>query len=410
MKKQLVAVIIIFMLALNIYATSPELTVSIPEKAALVDGQYHIMVSISDNPGFASVQLELFYNSSVMDCIKVIPGDAVKGMLTDTNPDAGGAQKSAILSVAGISDTNANGIIATFVFEKITGGDPEFEFKLVEMRTSDGREVDCTVEINNNYGYSPDDPIVIPPTNDQEQNDAPVVIPLPENPENNTKPIVIPLPNGSGTNEEPTVIPLPEDTVNDVGESDTEEQPPATAEPPKTFSDVGELHWAKDYIAEAVKLGIVSGYTDGRFLPDKEMTRAEFTTLLWNMENKPKPSKAAPFSDVEDGDWFYDPVSWAYENGYINGISATEFDPNGTITREQAMTILYRYAKCPSAQDAITAFKDSSDVSDYAVDAFNWAIEKAIIAGMDGNRLAPKANATRAQLSTIIVRYIKNID
>jgi len=445
--------LLLCLLYLRVYAASPKLTVEIPDRGVLIGNQYHVTVSISDNPGFASLQLELFYNDQTMKCVKVIPGEVIKSMMTSTNPCAAGDVKSALLSAAGSSDTTANGTLATFVFEKPKNGDPAFNFRLSEIRTSRGSKVQCEAVVNNKYGSLaelPDEPSQVTPPQTEDNPNKPgqgsVTPPntgqIPTNPTFPTFPGIpsVPtlpsIPQGNSNNNITTDLPeihvqiIPDGTrSDDIGEiveqdkqddSKTDDKhntyeslPDAFSDTPlgkaAKFTDVTQSHWAKTYIDEATARGVISGYPDGTFLPDKEMNRAEFATMLWNMAGKPKTRANLPFADVTIGDWYYNQIAWAYENGYIAGVTEKEFRPMALVTREQAMTILYRYASNPDAGYAMIGYTDVADISSYAVHAMNWAVDAGIISGVDQMRLAPKANATRAQLSTIIVRYIHYI-
>ena len=389
--KKLFSTLLALLLMTNIvYAASTEVSVNIPSKDELTEGKYLISVDISDNPGFASLQIELFYNENTLTCEKVVPGEVVQGMLTDFNPKATGEKTSAILSVAGINNTTENGNLATFVFEKPKSGNPKLEFLLVEMMTADGKQVECETKITDNYGEFEEEPEDVPETD----------IPSDDAEDDTTSGSTTSKPTysgGSGSTSKPN------ETV--IHDEPKEEQKPEE-KPIITFIDVSG-HWANDYIIDAVNLGIVNGMPDGTFAPDKEMTRAEFATILWNMAEKPSTDEKSGFSDIKENDWYYNQIAWAYKNGYINGVSDNEFNPNGNITREQAMTILYRYAGSPETTETLEKFKDKENISSFALSAMSWAVENKIISGVSETEIAPKMSATRAQLATIIVRYLK---
>ena len=153
MKKRAVAIFILLILACaNVYAASPEVTVTIPPKEQLTDNQYIITVNIAENPGFAAAQIELTYNKDVAECRQIIPSEILKGMLADTNPKAAGEKQSAILSAAGTENISVSGKIASFVFDKPKEGNPEFEFIQLELTALDGTKLDCDINIQNNYG------------------------------------------------------------------------------------------------------------------------------------------------------------------------------------------------------------------------------------------------------------------
>ena len=132
-------------------------------------------------------------------------------------------------------------------------------------------------------------------------------------------------------------------------------------------------------------------------------------TILYRMEGKPSTAGGSnPFADVPAGAWYTDAVVWAADQGIVNGVSATQFAPDASITREQIAAILFRYAKAAApGQNVLAAFPDVGSVSAYAREAMSWAVEQALINGMDG-RLAPTQGATRAQIATILARYIGN--
>lgn len=392
--KKLLSTFLALLLTTNIVCAS-EITVTIPDQKELVEDKYIISVDIMDNPGFASLQIELFYNDDVLTCEKVLPGDVVKGMLTDSNPKAEDEKVSAILSVAGINNTTENGNLASFVFEKPKAGNPKIEFLLVELMTADGKKADCKVEITDNYGEFEEVPEVTPPTDGGEE-----VTPPTDDGSQEENP---PGSSGGGSSSGGGVWKPSTPSTPDTGGNVIHDE---EIKPTITFSDVTS-HWASEYIKEAVTLGIVNGMPDGTFAPDKEMTRAEFATILWNMAEKPDTESTSAFVDVKSEDWYFKQIAWAFEKGYINGISNAEFNPNGTITREQAMTILYRYAGSLESTEKLDAFNDKESISDFAYPAMCWAVENKIISGVSDTEIAPKQSATRAQLATIIVRYLK---
>lgn len=369
MKKQIAAVFTALLLVCaSAYASPPSVTLIIPPRDKLTGNIYIISVSISENTGFSAAQIELSYNNDVAECLQVIPGEVLKGMLTDTNPNAPGEKQSAILSAAGTENVSASGNIASFVFGKPKDGNPEFELTQLELTALDGTKLDCDIIVQNNYGD-------ISPGKDKR-------------PGRNNTGISSP---GSG-----------QITITPTGDI----KPAEDKKPAKAFTDVDDTHWAKTYIDKAVEIGIVSGYENGTFLPDKEMSRAEFATIVWNMAGKPANEEKLNLNDAAPDDWFYTQISWAYKNGYISGTGENEFSPNANITREQAMTILWRYKGSPNAESATDKFSDCNEISGYAKSAMNWAVANNIISGTSETELAPGANATRAQLAAIIVRIL----
>ncbi|MBQ6430614.1 MAG: S-layer homology domain-containing protein [Oscillospiraceae bacterium] len=176
------------------------------------------------------------------------------------------------------------------------------------------------------------------------------------------------------------------------------------------FNDVKENAWYYDAVNYAVRNGLMNGVGGGRFAPNEPMTRAMLVTVLWRYEGEPKEGKNT-FTDVPDGQWYTQAVAWAAHNGIVGGVGSGKFDPSGNITREQMAAILYRYADKKgfdtSKRGDPSGFPDAGKVSSWAKDAIAWAVAEKIIGGSDG-KLLPQGNATRAQVSTILMRFIEN--
>ena len=132
--------------------------------------------------------------------------------------------------------------------------------------------------------------------------------------------------------------------------------------------------------------------------------------ILYNNEGRPAAKGEGKFSDVSGG-WYADAVAWAAENGVVTGNADGSFNPNGAITREQIAVILYRYAQQKgydtSKKADLSAFADAGSVSDYAKEAMAWANASGLINGMDESSLAPRGNATRAQVAAILMRFLE---
>lgn len=183
--------------------------------------------------------------------------------------------------------------------------------------------------------------------------------------------------------------------------------------PSKKFVDVNTKEWYHLYVDYAVVHGLFGGTSANTFEPETAMTRAMLVTVLWRYEGQPKGYQNN-FSDVnaKDGGWYIDAVAWAAANDVVNGVGDGKFDPEGNITREQMAVILYRYAEKKgidtSKRGALDGFSDSGKVSPWAKDAVQWAVAEKIINGSDG-KLLPQGDATRAQVATILMRFIENI-
>ncbi|MBQ1502534.1 MAG: S-layer homology domain-containing protein, partial [Clostridia bacterium] len=175
------------------------------------------------------------------------------------------------------------------------------------------------------------------------------------------------------------------------------------------FSDVAEGRWSADSIKYAVDNGYMKGVGGDRFDPEGLLTRAMVVTVLWRREDSPAPTAPSGFNDVPSGEWYADAVGWARETGVVLGVTDTTFDPNGLITREQLATMLFRFSSSapvsvPERAD-LEPFADGENVSDWAEEPLEWAVEAGLLKGTDGNRLDPKGFATREQFAAIVERY-----
>ncbi|MBS6833102.1 MAG: S-layer homology domain-containing protein, partial [Clostridiales bacterium] len=147
--------------------------------------------------------------------------------------------------------------------------------------------------------------------------------------------------------------------------------------------------------------GLVNGITATTFGPKVNLTRAMMVTLLYRMEGTPAVTGTCQFTDVEPGAFYYDAVLWGQENGIVQGTSDTKFSPKMNITREQLITFLYRYAQQKGMDTSIagdlTAFTDADRIQPYAKDAMVWAVGVRLIQGITETTLAPAGTALRSQ-------------
>lgn len=178
------------------------------------------------------------------------------------------------------------------------------------------------------------------------------------------------------------------------------------------FTDVRETDWFYDDVVFAYENGLFSGTTATTFSPYAPMTRAMLVTVLYRLEGEPAVTGRSGFSDVTIGSYYEAAVTWAADNGIVNGTSATTFSPSENVTREQMAAILCRYAQYKqygtSASASLSAFSDAAAVSTYAKAPLSWAVAEKLVNGTDG-KLLPRASATRAQVAAILHRFVENI-
>ena len=173
------------------------------------------------------------------------------------------------------------------------------------------------------------------------------------------------------------------------------------------FTDVAEDAWYHDAADFVLNAGMMSGNGNGTFAPEESLTRAMLVQILYNIEGKPEVETDKSFDDVAEADWWYDAVLWAAENGIVNGTGEGIYGPESPVTREQMVTILYRYAGSPEVADAELIFADAADVDDWAVTAVAWAVANGVVKGVGDNRFNPNGNSTRAETAQVMMNYFK---
>lgn len=176
------------------------------------------------------------------------------------------------------------------------------------------------------------------------------------------------------------------------------------------LKDVPVTAWFAKPVKYVTDRGIMAGTASDMFSPQSSLTRAMLVQILYAMEGKPTGSPASGFSDVSGSAWYTDAVNWAKANGVVGGYPDNTFRPNDNITREQLAVMLKAYAGDTGLYATnIGTYDDFNEVSAWAVDAVSWAVGAGLIAGRGNNKLAPKANATRAEVAQIIMNYCENV-
>ena len=176
-----------------------------------------------------------------------------------------------------------------------------------------------------------------------------------------------------------------------------------------TFDDVTyeNVRYYTDAVYLAVQMGITKGTDATHFTPNGTCTRGEIVTFLWREAGKPEPERReTPFTDVKSGAYYAKAVAWAVEHGITKGMDATHFDPGGPCTRAQIVTFLWRSVGAPKPA-AAGAFTDVAKNAYYA-NAVSWAVEKDITNGTTDTTFTPDKTCTRAEAVTFIARKIWN--
>ena len=180
-----------------------------------------------------------------------------------------------------------------------------------------------------------------------------------------------------------------------------------------SFTDVGNDYWAYEDIKQAVYSGLLAGTATNTFSPETSLTRGMLVTILERLQgDDEKASGTSSFSDVKADAYYADAVAWAKENNLIAGYTDGTFKPNKAITREEFMTILFRYALTKQYDtgientEGLMSYSDEASVSDYSEEAMLWAVDHQYLRGTAANTLSPQGAITRAQATAILMRFL----
>ena len=364
-------------------AAGTTLKLTAPDKLPDVGQTFTVTAELTGNTGLAAVQLSLGYDDSVVECTGIENGALVAGMLAASNPYATRDGVGAILAAATTTAVKTDGSLAVFTFRVKAAGDAKLTLADALLSDTDGKALPLSYSL----------PALIAQGSGSD--------------------------SGSGSGSDAEKPGTDNKKSEDDKKSEDEDKPEDEEKPADgaqeevksgSFRDVTRGHWAFASVERAAEMGLVTGYSDGTFRPDTPVTRAQFVLMLWRMCGKPAAAKAASFADAS-ADWYQDALSWAVENGYVNGLSDTRFGPDAPITRQQAMAILFRLNGGQSGTELTLTgiyeqtFADSTTIASWAKDATWWAVYHELVSGVGGSRIAPEANASRAQIAAILLRY-----
>ena len=178
------------------------------------------------------------------------------------------------------------------------------------------------------------------------------------------------------------------------------------------FTDLAANAWYTDAVAYVYRHDLMAGYGKNLFGPDDDLSRAQLCQIIYNMEGQPATSGSSVFTDVADGAWYADAVTWAASQGIVGGYGGGLFGPEDNITREQLAAILYRYAQAKGYDTSvgentnILSYTDALEISEYAIPAMQWACGSGLVEGSNGS-LNPRAKATRAEVATMLMRWME---
>lgn len=362
----LVALALVGMLPAVAAAGEATFVVEAPQTLPAVGEEFTVTVKMENNPGFGMVQFYLLYDNDSLRCTNVEPGEKMP-QFAAYNPDNKG---KAAVGAGDLELIEGDGVIALLTFE-VTKATNDPDFSLEEFIIGDlmGEPMEVATEFRRAKDEAKPEP-------------KPEVKPTPK-PEDKPEP-----------SEKPETKPDPE---------------------PVTFTDLAG-HWGEAFAQKAAQTGLFKGYADGTFRPDEAVSRAQFVTVLWRLAGTPAEERETPFTDVADQYIdFQKAIAWGYHQGYVKGTGEDTFSPDSTLTRQEAMTILFRYSGGQSGMEMMfTAvydqqFQDSADIAPWAKSAMYWGVYHELIQGTGGGNLSPTGSASRVQIAKIMTQYQDNI-
>ena len=185
------------------------------------------------------------------------------------------------------------------------------------------------------------------------------------------------------------------------------------------FTDIRPNQWYTEAVRWASSEGIIRGTTSTTFSPTQNTSRAMLVTILHRVDNERVPGHGHNFTDVRAGQWYSNAVAWGVYSGIMGGVSNSRFNPSGNLTRQELAVTLRRAANANMSDiigvgfgstGNLSSFSDRGQIATWAVDAMEWAVYHDLIRGVSGNRLAPTEPVTRAQLATILHRFLVGED
>lgn len=350
--------------------------VEAPETLPAVGEEFTVTVKLENNPGFNVVQFTLPYDSQVVSCTKATLGEALVGQFAGVS--ARDEREHAIVACASPETITGEQIAATFVFEVKEAADKlNFDLENVKFGNAQGERFSFQV--------------------------TGAVMTAEGSSDGQTRP-------------DPKPSTTPDPKPEDKPDPKPEEKPETKPEPEKvTFTDLTG-HWGKDFAEKAAQAGLFKGYADGSFRPDEAVSRAQFVTVLWRMAGAPAEERETPFTDLADQYIdFQKAIAWGYHQGYAKGTGEDTFSPDSTLTRQEAMTILFRYAGEQSGMELMftsvydSQFQDSADIAPWAKSAMYWGVYHELIQGTGGGALSPTGTASRVQIAKIMTQYQGNL-
>ena len=405
MKKIIFLAVIIILIFCSVTAYADGFTLAVDNATAKAGETIAVNLTFSENPGIIAALFELSYDKDRLTLInaedkKLLPG-AVFSQTYEKHPYI------MLWNSSSAKNFTENGILVTLTFKVNNNAESGDAYVNISYIPDNVYNVDLiNVDLNVVNG-------IVSVEGKPQQNietEAPTPVP------------VVPDSAPSDTNTTPPTAEIPSSGASSnsssSGVTSVPKDSPTSTETPKNkipFADVNKTNWYYDAVSYVFENGLMKGTTDTDFSPELPLTRGMLVTVLHRIEGSPHVAENSKFTDVDKEVYYANAVNWAKQNGIVNGITENEFAPDTNITREQIVIILYRYSlmkkyttnTSPNAQ--IDQYNDFSAVSEYATQAMQYAIESGLIKGDASGNLNPQGLATRAEIATILYRFIKKI-
>ncbi len=374
--------------------------------------------------------LVLQYDRNALDYVSAQQGSAWTNSGRLVLEDNGTQDGQVLLAFAAENQAVTNGILFTVTFTTQRTGSVTISLGSGSYLTGVSGDLSASVEINvggdgqvtpgPTLTQSPADPSNPGTTNppavpsNPGTTNPPVV---PSNPGTSNPPVTPTQPGTSNPPEEPDAsdppvtptLPGGGTLLPPVTPSQPPEQPEQPEQPTVEFVDVKIGSWYYENVVYVVENGLMLGVSDTVFAPDDGTTRGMLVTILYRLAGSPAVSGSMDFTDIQDDAYYRDAVLWAVREGITVGVSDTSFAPDDMISREQLVTLLYRYAQAAgrdtTARVELDSFRDADQISGFARDAMAWAVAEGIIQGGSDSMILPGEEASRAQIAAIIQRF-----
>jgi len=405
MKKKILCSILALVCMLNIVVFADDPQTNIPtlslQGTKTEQNTIELSVAISGNSWICGCSFNLIYDNSKLKYSQHTVEDLISNTANFVNDKY---EENAIrVNWAGINELEQGGTVLKFTFDVLetASGNAEFKIDKLKMANAQGETIESTFS---NVVVTISEEVKTPEGNTEtDENDE--------------------ITNGSssGSSYDGGYSGSTNSGKGNSSNSDKQAEEnivdeAAPVEEPDyevfllSFNDVNETQWFYDSVKFVNYLGLMGGVSDKEFAPQSNLTRGMLVTILYRLSDEPE-CEEPEFSDVKEDAWYSKGIAWAAENGIVNGVGGGMFAPDTNITREQIAVIMYNFSKFSeidvTGKAEILGYSDNSQISEWANDAMEWAVGYGLISGKGDNILDPKGNATRAEIATILSRYIK---